>query len=43
MSGPECGKPIESMCDECGIFFERLEFEIGDLSSYNIKHKRDYK
>ena len=31
------------MCDECGIFFERPEFEIGDLSTYNIKHKRDYK
>ena len=43
MSCPECGKPIESMCDECGIFFERPEFEIGDLSTYNIKHKRDYK
>ena len=31
------------MCEECGIFFEEPEYEVSDLSTFNVKHKRDYK
>ena len=31
------------MCEDCGIFFEETENEVSDLSTFNVKHKRDYK
>ena len=40
---PECKNPMNQMCEECGIFFDTPVFEVSDLSTYNIKHKRDYK
>ena len=31
------------MCEECGVFFEKQEFVVTDLSNFKIKHKRIYK
>jgi len=45
MNCPECNQPIpeDGMCMECGIFFDKPEFEVHDIHNYNIQHKRDYK
>ena len=39
----DCNKPMFKMCEDCGIFFEEPEYEVSDLSTFNVKHKRDYK
>ena len=31
------------MCEDCGVFFEKQEFVVTDLSNFKIKHKRIYK
>jgi hypothetical protein len=31
------------MCEDCGVFFEKHEFVVTDLSNFKIKHKRIYK
>ena len=31
------------MCEECGVFYEKPEFIVTDLSTFKVKHKRVYK
>ena len=38
-----CREPMGEMCEECGVFFEKQEFVVTDLSNFKIKHKRIYK
>ena len=38
-----CREPMGEMCEECGVFFEKQEFIVTDLSNFKIKHKRIYK
>jgi hypothetical protein len=38
-----CREPMGEMCEECGVFFEKQEFVVTDLSNLKIKHKRIYK
>ncbi len=40
---PMCREPMGEMCEECGVFFEKQEFIVTDLSNFKIKHKRIYK
>ena len=40
---PMCREPMGEMCEECGVFFEKQEFVVTDLSNFKIKHKRIYK
>ena len=40
---PMCQEPMGEMCVECGVFFEKQEFIVTDLSNFKIKHKRIYK
>ena len=40
---PMCREPMGEMCEECGVFFEKPEFIVTDLSTFKIKHKRVYK
>ena len=41
---PECREPmINDVCYECGVFYEKQEFIVTDLSNYKVKHKRIYK
>ena len=38
-----CREPMGEMCEDCGVFFEKQEFVVTDLSNFKIKHKRIYK
>ena len=38
-----CAQPMLEMCEECGVFYEKQEFIVTDLSNFKIKHKRIYK
>ena len=41
---PECREPmINEVCYECGVFYEKQEFVVTDLSNYKVRHKRIYK
>ena len=40
---PMCREPMGEMCEECGVFFEKPEFIVTDLSTFKVKHKRVYK
>ena len=39
---PECNKPMQQMCENCGIFFETQELEVYDLYNYTIKQSICY-
>ena len=40
---PKCRKPMGEMCEDCGVFVEKPEFVVTDLSDYKIRHQRVYK
>ena len=40
---PECNKPMEGMCEECGVTFEKQELIVTDLHNYVAKPQRFYK
>ena len=41
---PECREAmIDEVCYECGVFYEKQEFVVTDLSNYKVRHKRIYK
>ena len=40
---PECNKPLEGMCEECGVTFEKQELIVTDLHNYVAKPQRFYK
>ena len=40
---PMCREPMEEMCYECGVFYEKPEYIVTVLSTFKIKHKRVYK
>lgn len=39
---PECHKPIEKICYDCGIHFDEPEYIVYDLQNYMPRHKRQY-
>ena len=39
---PECNKPMEGMCEECGVTFEKQELIVTDLHNYVAKPQRFY-
>ena len=40
---PMCGEPMGEICEECGVFFEKQNFIVADMSNFKIKHRRIYK
>ena len=41
---PECREAmIDEVCYECGVFYEKQEYVVTDLSNYKVRHKRIYK
>lgn len=40
---PECNQPIETMCEECGIFFGEPELIVTDLYNYQCRPQRCYR
>jgi hypothetical protein len=40
---PECNQPVLSMCEECGIFFDKPELIVYDLHNYTSIPQRCYK
>ena len=40
---PMCREPMEEMCEECGVFFEKQEFIVADFSNFKVKRRRIYK
>ena len=40
---PVCREPMEEMCYECGVFYEKQEYVVTDLGNYKVRHKRIYK
>jgi len=39
---PECREPMETMCEECGIFYDKPELIVTDLYNYQAKPQRFY-
>ena len=40
---PEYNQPIETMCEECGIFYGEPELIVADLYNYQCRRQRCYK
>ena len=40
---PMCGEPMDGMCEECGVFFEKQEYIVSDFRNFQIRHRRIYK
>ena len=40
---PACNLPMEGMCEECGVTFEKPELIVTDLYNYVAKPQRFYK
>ncbi len=40
---PECGRPMEKVCEECGVFYDVPELIVTDLYNYKARPQRCYK
>ncbi len=40
---PVSREPMNEMCYECGVFYEKQEFVVTDLSNFKVRYQRIYK